>query len=126
MTDIPKQIEIWLKSADEDFSVAGHLIENGKFRHGLFFVHLALEKVIKAHYCKNQNKVPPKIHNLVRLSRLAGIETDIERQDMLATLNRFCLEGRYPEGLSIIPDKNEALHYLQIAGEIFKWLKRQL
>ncbi len=75
MTDIPKQIEYWVKTAEEDFDVGRHLVNDNKTRHGLFFVNLAMEKILKACFCKNQSKTPPKIHNLLRLAELAGGNT---------------------------------------------------
>jgi HEPN domain-containing protein len=126
VTDIPKQTEYWLKSAEEDIEVGRNLVKSGKIRHGMFFIHLATEKVLKACVCKSQSKTPPKIHNLVNLYRLAGLEANIERQDALEAINRFCLEGRYPEEWPAIPDKKEAQRYLKIAEEIIKWLKKQL
>jgi len=126
VTDIARQTQYWVKSAEEDFEVGRHLVKTGKTRHGLFFVHLALEKMLKACLCKNQNKTPPKIHNLIKLYQLAGLEADIERQDALSALNRFCLEGRYPEEWPVIPDKKEAQRYLKTAERIIEWLKQQL
>jgi hypothetical protein len=64
MTDIPKQIDYWIRSAEQDFEVGKYLVGAGKTRHGLFFIHLALEKILKGCFCKSQNKTPPKIHNL--------------------------------------------------------------
>ena len=41
----------------------------------LFIVHLALEKILKAIFVdRNDNNVPPKVHNLVRLAELSMIE----------------------------------------------------
>ena len=87
MTNIPKQTEYWLKSAEEDFDVGRHLIKAEKTRHGLFFIHLALEKMLKACFCKNQRKTPPKIHNLPRLAELAKISLDQKKQDGLEAIN---------------------------------------
>lgn len=126
MTNIPRQTECWLKSAEEDFEVGRHLVKADKTRHGLFFINLALEKMLKACFCKNQKKTPPKIHNLINLYQMAGLETDIERQDAMEALNRFCLEGRYPEEWPVIPDKKEAQRYLKIAEQLIEWLKKQL
>lgn len=126
MTDIPKQTEYWIRSAKEDFEVGSNLVKDGKTRHGLFFVHLAVEKMLKACVCKNLNKTPPKIHNLMNLYQLAGLEADNERQDALGALNRFCLEGRYPEEWPVIPDEKEAQRYLKTAEQLIKWLKKQL
>jgi HEPN domain-containing protein len=126
VTNIPKQTGYWLKSAEEDFGVGKQLIEADKTRHGLFFINLALEKTLKACVCKNQGKTPPKIHNLMNLYRLAGFETNIKRQDVLESLNRFCLEGRYPEEWPAIPGKKEAQRYLKMTEQLIKWLKSQL
>ncbi|OHB60266.1 MAG: hypothetical protein A2167_02215 [Planctomycetes bacterium RBG_13_46_10] len=126
MLNIPKQIEYWVRSAEEDFEVGSNLIKAGRTRHGMFFIHLAMEKILKACVCKNQKKTPPKIHNLINLYELAGLEKNTERQDALGALNRFCLEGRYPEQWPAIPDKKEAQRYLKMAEQLAKWLKKQL
>ncbi|MEW5801581.1 MAG: hypothetical protein AB1847_05675 [bacterium] len=39
--------------------MARELIEHGRSRHGLFFAHLALEKVIKAHICRHTQEPAP-------------------------------------------------------------------
>jgi HEPN domain-containing protein len=126
MTNIPKQTEYWLKSAKEDFDVGRHLIKAEKMRHGLFFLHLALEKMLKACFCKKQGKTPPKIHNLPRLAELAKISFDQKKQDGLEAINRFCIEGRYPDEQPVIPGKTEVKRYIKIAEEISKWLEQQL
>jgi HEPN domain-containing protein len=126
MMNIPKQTEYWVRNAKEDFEVGSNLIKAGKTRHGLFFVHLAMEKMLKACVCKNQNKTPPKIHNLINLYRLAGLEANTERQDALGALNRFCIEGRYPEEWPVISDKKESQRYLIMAEQLIEWLKKQL
>jgi HEPN domain-containing protein len=126
MTNIPKQTEYWCSSAEEDFDVGKNLINAGKIRHGLFFLHLALEKMLKACLCKNQGKTPPKIHNLPRLAELAKIKLDQSQKDALEVINRFCLEGRYPEEQPVVPGKTEAKRYTKMADGVFKWLVQQL
>jgi HEPN domain-containing protein len=126
MTNIPKQIEYWVRTAEEDFEVGSNLVKAGKTRHGMFFINLAMEKMLKACVCKSQNKTPPKIHNLINLYQLAGLEANTERQDVLEALNRFCLEGRYPEEWTAVPDKKEAQRYLRMAEQLTEWLKKKL
>ena len=46
MIDIQKQIDYWRNGAIEDWNVAEDLVSRNKTRHGLFFVHLALEKLL--------------------------------------------------------------------------------
>ena len=71
MIDINKQITYWRESSKEDWEVALELVGNNRYRHGLFFAHLALEKILKAFVCKETNELAPKIHNLIILAELA-------------------------------------------------------
>jgi hypothetical protein len=60
-------------------------------------LHLAMEKILKAHICLHTNDIAPKLHNLVRLAELSGIAFTEEQKDLLADINPFNIEGRYPE-----------------------------
>jgi len=68
MIDIDKQIAFWRGSAEEDMTVGRDLVHRNRIRHGLFYAHLALEKVLKAHICRVIKDIPPRLHNLVRLA----------------------------------------------------------
>jgi HEPN domain-containing protein len=52
MLDIAKQVTFWRNGAQEDLTMAQELLESERIRHGLFFLHLALEKLRKAHVCR--------------------------------------------------------------------------
>lgn len=125
MFDVDRQAEYWRQGADEDGHVAARLVEDGSSRHGLFFAHLALEKMLKALVCRRTRDVPPRIHNLVRLSQLAGFEPDSRQIDLLAEMNQFNLEGRYPETFAPVPGPEEAARYLARSQEVLAWLTRQ-
>ncbi|MHC4443785.1 MAG: HEPN domain-containing protein [Planctomycetota bacterium] len=126
MIDVPKQIEYWCSSALEDWEVAVKLVQDGKSRHGLFFAHLALEKVLKSHICRQTQSVPPRIHNLIRLLELSAIAAEERHVEILADMNQFQIEGRYPENLLAPPSRQEAEEYMTRALETFQWLTRQL
>jgi HEPN domain-containing protein len=126
MVDISKQISFWRDSAKEDWEVARQLVDNGRIRHGLFFSHLALEKILKALVCKNSQDLAPRFHNLSRLTELAGVVLDSGYMDVLAEMNAFHIEGRYPESLTKPPTKEEALNYIDRAEEVFQWLMNRL
>ena len=126
MADISKQIEYWQRSADEDWEVARQLIDSGKTRHGLFFAHLTLEKMAKGCFCKTKQKSPPKIHNIVRITELADLGIPDNTRKLMARINEFNLEGRYPWTFVKPPTKNEALEYFKQADEVLTWLQRQL
>lgn len=122
MIDVAKQIEFWRKGAEEDLGVARDLIGRNKVRHGLFFLHLALEKAIKAEVCGATRDLAPRTHNLVRLAELATLPCTQEQVDTLAEMNAFNIEGRYPELLFPPPTPAEAQAYLARAERIWQWL----
>jgi len=126
MVNIDKHISYWQKGAEEDFEVAKQLIRLGKIRHGLFFLHLTLEKILKAHVCRNSNDIAPKLHNLTRLAELSEIDFQQEHTDFLAEMNPFNIEGRYPEMWRSVPSQEEADLLIKRTGKIFKWMKHQL
>jgi HEPN domain-containing protein len=70
MIDIEKQVNYWQKGAIEEWDLAQDLVKRNKTRHGLFFAHLALEKLLKAHVCRQTQDLPPRTHNLTRLAEL--------------------------------------------------------
>ncbi len=121
MVDIATQISYWRAGAEEDWAVARELLDRGRVRHGLFLAHLALEKVLKAHVCRQTGDLAPRIHNLVRLAELAAIGLHQEQLDLLADMNAFNVEGRYP-GLLAPPTPGEARGYVHRAEGVFLWL----
>lgn len=126
MVDIAKHISYWRDGAMEDLLVARDLIDRGRIRHGLFFAHLALEKILKANVCRATKDLAPPIHNLIRLSERAGLTLSQEHTDILADVNEFNIEGRYPELLLPRPSMDEAETYMKRIEEVFKWLSREL
>jgi HEPN domain-containing protein len=126
MVDIDTQINHWVKSGQEDWAVAEKLIAERHVRHGLFFAHLALEKLLKAHVCRSTKDLAPKMHNLVRLAELAALTLDKEKLDLLAEMNQFCLEGRYPAHMLPSTSLEEARAYMQRAERVVQCLIQQL
>jgi HEPN domain-containing protein len=123
--DIPQHIEYWRTGSDEDIAASRELLKTGYIRHGLFFAHLALEKIIKAHVVKNSKKPPPKIHNLVWLVSLSGLELDEDSLAFLGKFNIFQLECRYPD-TGVVMDKTTARKKLSEAEKMQQWFKKQL
>lgn len=126
MVNVEKHITYWLTGAKEDWEVAKELVASGRYRHGLFFGHLGLEKLLKAHVCRYTTDVAPRLHNLVRLAELIELPLDQGQIDFLAEMNAFNLESRYPDAFSPPPTREEAEGYIQQSGEIFRWLTDRL
>jgi HEPN domain-containing protein len=125
MVDIGKQIGYWRSGAEEDWSVGQHLVSRGSLRHGLFFAHLAMEKTLKAHVCRTSGELAPPIHNLVRLAEKAGVTLSEDQIDLLAEVNEFNIEGRYPHPNVPLPSVAEAKQYLTRIDEVLKCLNLQ-
>jgi HEPN domain-containing protein len=126
MINVEKQVTYWHDGAIEDWEVAESLISELKIRHGLFFAHLALEKLLKAHVCRHTQDLAPRIHNLIRLAELTTLHLSSEQIDILADMNVFSLEGRYPDPFTQPPSPAEAKEYLDHAQKVYEWLKNQL
>ncbi len=105
--------------------MASELVELGRTRHGLFFAHLALEKMLKAHVCRATGKLAPRIHTLIRLAELANLSISKNQRAFLGQFNQYQLEGRYPEIRQGSISPNKAKESLQEAEQMLEWLKKQ-
>lgn len=126
MVDVGKLVQYWRQGSEEDWAAAWRLIDGGHFRHGLFLAHLAVEKVLKALVCRKIRDIAPRSHNLVRLAELAGIDVTARRKKILAGINEFNIEGRYPETLNPAPTAGEARAAMSQTQETLEWLTKQL
>ena len=126
MIDVGKQVAFWRDGSVEDWVVALDLIKKRHTRHGMFFAHLALEKLLKALVVQNTGELAPRIHSLVRLAEMAGLAPDEKQLDTLAEMNAFNIEGRYPELLTAPPSPAEAKELMGRAEEVKTWLTAQL
>lgn len=126
MVDPSKQIAYWRSGAEEDWQVAEELVRLGRVRHGLFFAHLALEKVLKAHVCRATSDLPPRLHLLLRLAECARVALSEEQRMFLARFDRHQLQGRYPDLLPEPPTSEMARAEMAQAREVFEWLIRGL
>jgi HEPN domain-containing protein len=67
-------------------------------------------------------KLAPPIHNLVRLVEKAALTVSEEQLDLLAEVNEFNIEGRYPELLLPLPTRQEAEQYMTRISEVMQCL----
>ena len=123
--NVEKQVAYWCKGGREDWTVGVDLVKRGRVRHGMFFVHLALEKTLKAHVCKATRDFAPKIHSLIRLLELSTLDASEEQRDTLAKLTRFNLAGRYPDSLEPQVTKRFAMEEVASARKVYLWLRNQ-
>jgi HEPN domain-containing protein len=85
-----------------------------------------LEKLLKAHVCKETHDLAPRIHNLNRLAELAGLSPSPEQVNLMARMTELQREGRYPNPLIPPPGADAAREGLRRAEELFQWLLQRL
>ncbi|MFQ5632198.1 MAG: HEPN domain-containing protein, partial [bacterium] len=82
-------------SSREDLKVAQSLFEKKHYAYCLFFCHLAVEKEIKRIYLIRRKKIPPFIHNLVRIADDCNLQLEEPFRQNLLELNTFNIKARY-------------------------------
>ena len=98
-----EHINYWIESAEKDWNVSSILFKQKQYLYSLFFAHLSLEKICKALWIKNnEGNYPPKIHNLNKILSQASISLNEEDDALAADINKFHIEGRYPDFISDI------------------------
>ena len=125
-----EHIQYWLTSAKHDLESADSIFTTGLYDWCLFVGNLALEKTLKALFvAKNNNALPPKIHNLVRLAELSGVKLTDEQKFTLDKINDFNLQTRYPDyKLEFYKraDEQFATEYLNKIKEFYTWFNSLL
>jgi HEPN domain-containing protein len=129
MFDVDKQISYWKEVAADDWRVANKLLAGKETLSALFFAHLTIEKVLKAHVCRQTQDYAPMIHNLLSLAQRASITLSSEQAKLLAELTTYNIRGRYPDmrgGHIEKPTLQYARLLLKQTKEMYEWLKSQL
>ena len=124
--DVQKQINYWRISGQEDLAAAVSLLEEGHLRHGLFFAHLALKKLLKTHVTRQTKDIPPRIHNLARLAEIAKLPISSEQSSFLNEFGVYQLEGCYPDSVELNLDPVFARGEISRAEELLNWLIKLL
>jgi|ERR1041385_3070332 len=128
MIDVEKEIAYWRDGAIKDLQFANRLIarEEEEILYCFFFLHLALEKVFKAHIVKQTKNLPPKIHNLPVLAELGEVKLSQEQMDFCGRINLYNIEARYPNLAIPSPTMQKAKEYFEQTKELMEWLIQQL
>ena len=126
MINVQKQIDYWINGAVDDLESAEILIEHKRMLHGLFFCHLVIEKILKAHVVKISQEIAPRTHNLIHLLEITHLELSESEEIFLGILMKYQLQGRYPDYNPIIPDKLIVQNYLKQTENLLQWLKKKL
>jgi HEPN domain-containing protein len=93
-----EHIQYWVDTAQHDWNGIESDFNSKNYTHCLFWAHLVLEKLAKAHWVKNHvEDIPPKIHNAVLILEQSNIDLGEEMMNFLEEFNDFQMSGRYPD-----------------------------
>lgn len=119
-------INFWIEQASDDWSAVDTLFKGRNYLQCLFFAHLVIEKLCKSLWIKyKQENAPPRTHNLIHLLSTTPIELSEDVSEFMLSLNRFQLEGRYPDYLTKmhgICDEQFTLSILDSTNKLRLWL----
>ncbi len=123
-------IKYWENTAAKDWKAVQNMFKSKDYLHALFFAHLVLEKLCKAHWVKDhESNHPPKIHNLIYLIDNIPLKADAAQRAFLEKMNTFQLEGRYPDYKNTrykMCNKKFTEETLKQANSIQLWLLKSL
>lgn len=94
---IKELVEYWVKNSKIKLKSMKKLYESGCYADALYYGHMILEMILKAHVVKNTKKPALKIHNLRRLSEMAEAELELDDVKLLVKVNEFNMDTRYPD-----------------------------
>lgn len=124
-----ENIEYWINLAEKDITTAKNLYITKDYHWCLYIAHIALEKMLKAYFVFKEKKLPPKTHDLIKLSQNSGIVLEQNKIILYHKINEFNIEARYPDKkLSFfkIANKEFTLKYLSIIKEEMSWIKSKI
>ena len=124
-------VKHWVKSSDENLDAMKSNFNSAHYDWALFIGHLVLEKLLKAIYAKRNPSSPhaPKLHDLIKLGRLCGLELCADTIDKLGIINTFNIEARYDDfkqEFRKLCTKEFAKEQIEIIEEVREWLLQEL
>jgi len=103
MADKKEHVKYWLDGAEESWSSAETLIGGKHYMMALFCWHLCIEKLLKAHWVKdNEDNFAPRTHNLTLLHDQTSLNLPEDMQADLRVINFWNIEGRYPDYRNLV------------------------
>lgn len=95
LENIEKIVQHWKDTSEKDYQTMQNLLKSGDYSWAMFLGHLVLEKLLKAHYVKNNRKHTLFTHDLLRLATKAELEINEETEEWLDEISTFNINARY-------------------------------
>ncbi len=122
------EITNWVKQAMADMKTAEDCLTAGNYYACAYFAQQSVEKMLKAFFMLRFKKMPPKIHDLSKLSDLLRLPKDLG--SIARDLTPESITTRYPDIAGGVPaelyDKNKARRILTSSMRLLKWLRKRV
>ncbi len=122
-----KDTENFVISSEYDLATAEYMLKTGRYLYVVFMCHLSIEKMLKAIAAEVTGRTPPKTHNLLFLTKLAGINFPEKLFEFISKINNVSIVTRYPEDFNkLVESYQEGIMsaYLKETKEVITWLKQ--
>ena len=125
------KVEYWIDLADYDLKTAQAMFDTKRFLYVGFMCHQVIEKSFKAYYSYATNKIPEKIHNLMKLAKQSGLMDLLseEYKNFVDQLDPLNIEARYPaekKNLLNFLTETKCREIIKMTEELYQWIKLQL
>ncbi|MBU0568581.1 HEPN domain-containing protein [bacterium] len=126
--DVGKTVNYWKQGAEYDLETADTLLEKKRFPYALFIGHLAIEKLLKCLFVRDNKEHAPWTHSLPLLASKLKVRVSEEILDKLGEFMEFHLEGRYPDYQMEFYEKcteEFTIRKMEEIRKVYKWLISQ-
>jgi len=129
---IRDEVKLWLEDSDDSLKVAKDNLSSGNYHIVAFYVHQAVEKVLKAAVISLRSEMPPKIHVLDELYKRISADVPLteEQRDFLIELTPTHQVARYVDAAGTLPrdayTKRLAERYMESALPIIDAVKKRI
>ncbi|MFH0800632.1 MAG: HEPN domain-containing protein [Pseudomonadota bacterium] len=119
----------WMERADYDLSAAAAMRKSGHLLYVAFMCQQAVEKTLKATWCRRRDDSPPFTHNLATLAESLGLDISEKQKILLDRLGRHYIVGRYPtfkQKLASALNKEDVSDMLKQTEDFVKWCRKSI
>ncbi|MFO7788967.1 MAG: HEPN domain-containing protein [Bacteroidota bacterium] len=126
-----EKIIYWKEMSDYDIETAEAMLLSKRYLYVGFMCHQAIEKIFKAFYIKNKNKLQPYTHNLSYIAKKGEFYNLLSEQqkDLIDTLEPLNIEARYPshkERLFKSLNENKCNQIIKETKNLKQWTEKML
>lgn len=124
------KVKYWMDLSEYDLETAQAMLDTKRYLYVGFMCHQTIEKGFKA-VIASKGIFPPKIHNLIELSKKALLYDEFSntQKDFIMNLNPLNIESRYPsyvERITAILTESKCKEILSKTKELLQWIETKL